>query len=75
MAMDRESCTLALPYSNTTFYITFVKLYFTPIAQIEGIKVELASRISKKPSKELAPLLVKRNKRQLRKNPNIIIFF
>jgi hypothetical protein len=78
VAIKGESCILALPYSNITFYATFIKLYFTPTTQIEGIKVELASRTSKKPaskpSKELAPLLVKRNKRQLRKNLHITIF-
>jgi hypothetical protein len=68
--MDGELCILALPYSNTTFRVTFVKLYLTSTAQIEGIKVELANE----PSKEPVPLLVKRERGRLRKNPNIIVF-
>jgi hypothetical protein len=63
--MDSELCILALPYSNTTFRVTFIKLYLTPTAQIEGTKV--------KPNKELAPLLVKRKRGRPRKNPNIIV--
>ena len=78
MAIKGKFYILALPYSNTTFYATFVKLYFTLTAQIEGIKAELASKTSKelasKLSKEFAPLLVKRGKGQLRKNLHIIIF-
>jgi hypothetical protein len=78
VAIKGKSCILALPYSNTTFYITSIKLYFTLITQIEGIKVELASKTSKelasKPNKELAPLLVKHGKGRLRKNLHITIF-
>jgi hypothetical protein len=69
VAIKGKSYILALPYSNTTFRATFIKLYLTPIAQIKGIKVKLAS----KPNKELMPLLIKRKRGQLRKNPNIII--
>jgi hypothetical protein len=61
---------LALLYSNTTFCATFIKLYLTSTAQIEGIKVKLAGE----PGKEPTPLLVKREKGQPRKNPNIIVF-
>jgi hypothetical protein len=78
VAIKGESCILALPHSNTTFRVTSIKLYFTPTAQIEGIKVELASRTSKelasKLGKEFAPLLVKRNRGRLRKNLYITIF-
>jgi hypothetical protein len=78
VAIKGKSCILALPYSNITFRVTFIKLYFTLIAQIKGIKVKLASKTSKelasKPSKELAPLLVKRSKGQPRKNLYITIF-
>jgi hypothetical protein len=78
VAIKGESCNLALPYSNMTFYATSVKLYFTPIAQIEGIKVKLASGTSKeptsKPNKESAPLLVKRGRGRPRKNLHITIF-
>jgi hypothetical protein len=42
VAIDGKSCVLALPYSNITFRVTSVKLYFTLITQIEGIEVELA---------------------------------
>jgi hypothetical protein len=70
VAIKGKSCILALPYSNITFYAIFIKLYFTPTTQIEGIKVELASKLSK----ELALLLVKRSKGQLCKNLYIIIF-
>jgi hypothetical protein len=66
------------PYSNITFRATSIKLYLTPNAQIEGIKVELTSGTSKelasKPSKKPAPLLVKRGKGRLRKNPSITMF-
>jgi hypothetical protein len=76
--IDGKSCILALPHSNTTFRATSVKPYFTPTAQIEGIEVELASRTSKEPasepSKEPAPLLVKRGRGRPRKNPHITIF-
>jgi hypothetical protein len=78
VSIDGESCILALPYSNITFRATSIKLYFTLITQIEGIKVELASKTSKelanKPSKEPAPLLVKHSKKRLRKNLHITIF-
>jgi hypothetical protein len=76
--MDGELCILALPYSNTTFRATFVKLYFTPTAQIEGIKVELASRTGEEPAsepgEEFAPLPVKRGRGRPRKNLHITIF-
>jgi hypothetical protein len=78
VAIKGKSCILALPHSNITFRVTSIKLYFTPIAQIEGIKVKLASRTSKElasePSKEFAALLVKRNKGRPRKNLHITIF-
>jgi hypothetical protein len=78
VAIKGKSCILALPYNNITFRVTFVKLYFTLTTQIKGIKVKLVSKTSKeftsKPNKELAPLLVKHSKRQLRKNLYIIIF-
>jgi hypothetical protein len=78
VAIKGESCILALPHGNTTFRATSVKPYFTPTAQIEGIKVELASGTGKEPasepSKEPAPLLVKRSRGRLRKNPHITIF-
>jgi hypothetical protein len=78
VAIKGESCILALPHGNTTFRVTFVKLYFTPIAQIEGIKVELASKtgeeLASEPSEELAPLLVKCSKGRLYKNLHITIF-
>jgi hypothetical protein len=78
VSINSELCILALPYSNTTFCATFIKLYFTLITQIEGIKVKLASGTSKelasKPSKESTPLLVKRGKRRLRKNLYITVF-
>jgi len=70
VAIKGKSCILALPHSNTTFRATSVKLYLTPTAQIEGIKVKLASRTGE----ELAPLPVKHGKGQLRKNPHITIF-
>jgi len=78
VAIKGKSCILALPHSNTTFCATSIKLYFTPTAQIEGIKVELASGTSKElasePNKESAALLVKRGKGRPRKNPHITIF-
>ena len=78
VAIKGESCILALPYSNITFRATSIKLYFTLNARIEGIKVKLISGTSKepasKPNKEPAPLLVKRNRGRLRKNPSITIF-
>ena len=78
MAIKGKSCILALPYSNITFRATSIKLYLTPNAQIEGIKVKLTSgtseELASKPSKEPAPLLVKRNKGQSRKNLSITIF-
>jgi hypothetical protein len=33
-----------------------------------------SNKLASKPSKELAPLLVKRGRGQPRKNPNIIVF-
>ena len=65
MAINGESCILALLHRNTTFRSTSIKLYFT------NIKVKLASKES---STKLVPLLVKRSKGRPRKNPNIIIF-
>jgi hypothetical protein len=70
VAIKGKSYILALPHSNITFRATSIKLYLTPTTQIEGIKVKLANRTSK----ELVPLLIKRNKGRLRKNPNIIVF-
>jgi hypothetical protein len=37
MAIKGKSYILALLYNNITFCITFIKLYFTLIAQIESI--------------------------------------
>jgi len=71
MAINSESCILALPHSNTTFCSTSIKLYFTLTTQIKGIKVELTSEES---SAKLIPLLVKRGKGRPRKNPKIIVF-
>jgi hypothetical protein len=64
-----------------TFYATFVKLYFTLTTKIEDIRVEFTGKkhatkefASALVSEELTPLLVKRSRGRLRKNPNIIIF-
>jgi hypothetical protein len=81
VAIDGELCTLALPYSNTTFRATSVKLYLVLDVQIDSIAVELASKeltsdeLASKLGKELAPLLVKRGRGRPRKNPNITVFF
>ena len=78
MAIDKELYTLALPYSNTTFRATSVKLYL--VLEIDNIAIELAGKeltsdeLAGKPSKELVPLLVKRSKGRPRKNLNLIIF-
>ena len=79
MSIDRELCILALLYKNTTFCATFIKLYLTLIAQIEGIKVKLVSEANKElasklVNNELAPLLVKHSKGYPCKNLEIIIF-
>jgi hypothetical protein len=78
VAIKGKSCILALPHSNITFRATSVKLYLTPTAQIEGIEVELASGTGKEPAselgKELAHLLVKHGRGQLRKNLHITVF-
>jgi hypothetical protein len=80
--MDGESCILALPYSNTTFRATSVKLYLTLTTQIEGIEVKLATKpeqltnrlVDKELASELTTLLVKRSRGRPRKNPSIIVF-
>ena len=81
MAIKGESCILALPYSNITFYATSIKPYFTPTTKIEDIQVKFTSKkhIAKEfasalVNKELTPLLVKHSKGRPRKNPNITIF-
>jgi hypothetical protein len=78
VAIKGKSYILAFLYSNITFRATFIKLYLTLNAQIESIKVKLTSKTSKelasKPSKELAPLLVKYSKRRPRKNLSITMF-
>jgi hypothetical protein len=66
VAINSESCILALPYSNTTFRSTSIKLYFTLTTKIEPL--------SKESSTKLIALLVKRGKGRLRKNLNISIF-
>ena len=71
IAINGESCILALPHSNTTFRSTFVKLYLTLTTQIKGIKVEPTGEEF---SAKLIPLPVKRGKGRPRKNPKIIIF-
>jgi hypothetical protein len=58
MAINNESYILALPYNNTTFCSTFIKLYLTLI------KIE--------PNKD--SISIKHNRGQLYKNPYIIIF-
>jgi hypothetical protein len=77
--INSESCILALPYSNTTFCATSIKLYFTLVlvTQIEAIQVKFTGKghaIDEVASEELVTLPVKRSKGQLRKNPNITIF-
>ena len=81
VSIDGELCILALPYSNITFRVTSVKLYLTPTTKIEDIQVEFTGEkhaaeefISTLVGEELTPLLVKRGRGRLRKNPNIIIF-
>ena len=80
MAIKGKSCILALPYSNITFRATSVKLYLVLDVQINSIIIKLASKeltsnkLASKPSKELAPLLVKRSRGRPRKNPNITVF-
>jgi hypothetical protein len=76
-----KSCILALPHSNTTFHATSVKLYLTPTTKIEDIQVKFTGKkhatkefASALVSEEPTPLLVKRGKGRLRKNPNITIF-
>jgi hypothetical protein len=70
VAIKGKSCILALPYSNTTFYATFVKLYLTPTIKIEDIQVKFTSKkhtakefASALVNEKLMPLLVKRSKR------------
>jgi hypothetical protein len=82
VAIDRKLCILVLLYSNITFRATFIKLYFTLITQIEGIKVKLTTKpeqltnrlVDKELASKLITLLVKYSKGRLRKNLNIIIF-
>jgi hypothetical protein len=81
VAIKGESCILALPYSNIIFRATSIKLYLTPTTKIEDIQVKSTSEkhaakefISTLIGKELTPLLVKRSRGRLRKNPNITIF-
>jgi hypothetical protein len=73
-----KSCILALPHSNTTFHATSVKLYLTKIEDIQvkftGKKHATKEFASALVSEEPTPLLVKRGKGRLRKNPNITIF-
>jgi len=66
MAINGESCILALLHRNTTFRSTSIKLYFTLTTKIEPL--------SKESSTKLIALLVKRGKGRLRKNLNISIF-
>ena len=66
MAINGESCILALLHRNTTFRSTSIKLYFTLTTKIEPL--------SKESSTILIALLVKRGKGRLRKNLNISIF-
>jgi hypothetical protein len=68
VSVNRESCVLGLPYSNTTFCAAFVKLYLT-LTINESIKVKL---IGKELTDEL--VLVKRSRGRPRKNLNIIVF-
>ena len=79
MAIKGKSCILVLFYNNITFYITFIKLYFTLIlvTQIEAMQVKFTSKghaIDKVAGEELVTLLVKRGRGRPRKNPNITIF-
>ena len=80
MGINGELCVLGLLYSNTTFCATLVKLYFTLITQIEGIKVELTNielidiklkdiKLINRLVDELTILLVKRSKRQPLQKP------
>jgi len=75
VAINGESCILALPHGNTTFRFTSVKPYLTPnltlITQIEGIEVEPTGEES---STELTALPVKRGRGRLRRNPDIFVF-
>jgi hypothetical protein len=57
VAIKGKSCILALPYSNTTFRATSVKLYLTPTTKIEDIQVKSTSKghtIDEVASEELA---------------------
>ena len=75
MAINGESCILALPHGNTTFRFTSIKLYLTLnltlTTQIEGIEVEPTSEESS--TKPIA-LPVKRGRGRLRRNPDIFVF-
>jgi hypothetical protein len=79
VVIEGESCVLALLYSNTTFYLTSIKLFY-----IRDIKVS-----SKGPKDNpkyyskgdtgmipptIPPILLKHSRGKPYKNPNIIVF-
>jgi hypothetical protein len=86
VSINKESYTLALPYSNTTFRANSIKPYLTSPTKIEGIEVKpTIEPISKEPrgkkpikeptiNKGLVALLVKRSRGKLCKNFAIIVF-
>jgi hypothetical protein len=65
IAVNGESCILALPHGNTTFRLTSIKPYFT------NIEVEPAGEES---SAKPVPLPVKRGRGRPCKNPDITVF-
>ena len=69
IAVNSESCILALPHGNMTFHATSVKLYLIPNDKINNVKAEPTNE----PNKEPAPLPVKRPRGRPRKYANVIV--
>jgi hypothetical protein len=79
VAIEGESCVLALPRGNTTFYLTSIKLFYIGDIKVsskgpkDNPKYYSKGNISIIPH-IILPIPLKRGRGKPRKNPNIIVF-
>ena len=69
IAVNGESCILALPHGNTTFRATSVKPYLIPNDKIDSVEAEPTNE----PDEEPAPLPAKRPRGRPRKYANVTV--
>ena len=81
MAIEGESCVLALPRGNTIFHLTSVKLFYVGDIKVSSEGPKDNPKYYSKGEGNMGiippiipPILLKRSRGRPRKNPNVIVF-